>query len=44
MVRPGDVRVTIHEPIPTAGVTRRDIGEFANRVREIVPPVPSTSP
>ena len=36
MVRPGDVRVTVHDPIPTAGVTRPHIGEFVDRVREIV--------
>jgi 1-acyl-sn-glycerol-3-phosphate acyltransferase len=36
MVRPGEVRVTIHEPIPTAGVTRREIIEFGNHVRDVV--------
>ena len=36
MVRPGDVRVTVHDPIPTAGVTRPHVGEFVDRVREIV--------
>jgi 1-acyl-sn-glycerol-3-phosphate acyltransferase len=36
MVRPGSVRVTIHEPIPTAGVGREGVIEFGNRVREIV--------
>jgi len=36
MVHPGDVRVTIHEPIPTAGVTRREIIEFGNHVRDVV--------
>ena len=36
MVRPGDVRVTVHEPIPTSGVDRKDVLEFASRVREIV--------
>jgi 1-acyl-sn-glycerol-3-phosphate acyltransferase len=36
MVRPGDVRVTIHEPIPTVGVTRREVIEFGNHVREVV--------
>ena len=35
-VRPGEVRVTIHEPIPTAGVTRREIIEFGNHVRDVV--------
>ena len=28
MVRPGDVRVTIHEPIPTAGVARETVSRF----------------
>jgi 1-acyl-sn-glycerol-3-phosphate acyltransferase len=36
MVRPGDVRVTIHEPLPTADVRRQDVIEFGNRVRAIV--------
>jgi 1-acyl-sn-glycerol-3-phosphate acyltransferase len=36
MVRPGDVCVTIHEPITTAGVERGGLIEFGNRVREIV--------
>jgi 1-acyl-sn-glycerol-3-phosphate acyltransferase len=36
MVCPGDVRVAVHDPIPTAGVTRPQIGEFASSVREIV--------
>ena len=35
-VRPGDVRVTIHEPIPTAGVTRQQVIEFGNQVRDVV--------
>jgi 1-acyl-sn-glycerol-3-phosphate acyltransferase len=35
-VSPGDVRLTVHPPIPTAGVTRRQAGEFAERVRAIV--------
>jgi len=36
MVCPGDVRVVVHEPIPTIGVTRAGMTEFANRVRDIV--------
>jgi 1-acyl-sn-glycerol-3-phosphate acyltransferase len=36
MVCPGDVRVTVHEPIASAGVTRDRVVEFAGRVREIV--------
>ncbi len=35
-VRPGDVRLTIHAPIPTAGIGRGQVGEFGERVREIV--------
>jgi 1-acyl-sn-glycerol-3-phosphate acyltransferase len=36
MVCPGDVTVTIHPPIPTAGVTREDVRAFAERVRAVV--------
>lgn len=36
MVRPGQVHVTIHEPIPTAGVGREQIIDFGNRVRDVV--------
>jgi 1-acyl-sn-glycerol-3-phosphate acyltransferase len=36
MVCPGDVRVVVHDPIPTAGVSRDDVIEFAGMVREIV--------
>jgi 1-acyl-sn-glycerol-3-phosphate acyltransferase len=36
MTRPGDVTLTIHEPIPTAGVTREQARELAERVRSIV--------
>jgi 1-acyl-sn-glycerol-3-phosphate acyltransferase len=36
MVRPGDVRVIVHEPIPTAGVTRQQVIEFGNHVRDVV--------
>ena len=35
-VTPGTVRLTIHPPLATAGVTRRQIGAFAERTREIV--------
>jgi 1-acyl-sn-glycerol-3-phosphate acyltransferase len=34
--RPGDVTVTIHPPIATAGLTREDARELAERVRGIV--------
>ncbi len=36
IVRPGDIRMTIHEPIPTDGVGRDQVIAFAERVREIV--------
>ena len=36
MVCPGDVTLTIHEPIATAGATREQAMEFAERVRTIV--------
>ena len=36
MVCPGDVRVTVHEPRPTAGLSREDVIAFANAVRETV--------
>jgi 1-acyl-sn-glycerol-3-phosphate acyltransferase len=35
-VRPGDVRMTIHEPLPTAGAGRDQVMPFAERVRGIV--------
>lgn len=35
-VRPGEVRLTVHVPIPTAGVTRGQVSDFAERVREVV--------
>jgi len=47
IVRPGDVRVLIHEPIPTAGVARGDVIPFGERVRQVVvagveePPAPA---
>ena len=36
MTCPGDVTLTIHEPIPTDGITRARAREFAERVREVV--------
>jgi 1-acyl-sn-glycerol-3-phosphate acyltransferase len=36
MVCPGHVRLTVHEPIPTEGVTREALLQFAGRVRDIV--------
>ena len=36
MVCPGEVQLTIHTPIPTIGVTRGEVREFAARVREVV--------
>jgi 1-acyl-sn-glycerol-3-phosphate acyltransferase len=36
MVRPGEVRLTIHEPLPTTGVARDQVIDFSERVREIV--------
>jgi len=36
MTCPGDVDVTIHEPIPTTGMTREDARALAERVRTIV--------
>jgi 1-acyl-sn-glycerol-3-phosphate acyltransferase len=35
-VRPGTVRVTVHDPVPTAGVGREDVVALANRVRDTV--------
>jgi 1-acyl-sn-glycerol-3-phosphate acyltransferase len=49
MTCPGDVTLTVHEPIPTTGVTRGAVRELAERVREVVrrdadePPSPSAS-
>jgi 1-acyl-sn-glycerol-3-phosphate acyltransferase len=34
MVCPGEVRLTVHEPIPTAGVSRDQVMAFAERIRE----------
>jgi 1-acyl-sn-glycerol-3-phosphate acyltransferase len=36
MVCPADVRVTVHDPIPTSGVARDDVLGLAARVREAV--------
>jgi 1-acyl-sn-glycerol-3-phosphate acyltransferase len=36
MVRPGDVTLTVHRPIATAGVTRAQARDLAERVREVV--------
>ena len=35
-VRPGNVRLTVHEPIPTEGLGRQDVPVFADRVRTVV--------
>jgi 1-acyl-sn-glycerol-3-phosphate acyltransferase len=51
MVCPGDVRLTIHLPIATAGVTRAQAGDVAERARVLVrsaveepPPRPAAEP
>ena len=36
MACPGDVTITIHQPISTEGITRADTRDFAERVREVV--------
>jgi 1-acyl-sn-glycerol-3-phosphate acyltransferase len=36
MTCPGDVTITVHEPMPTEGVTRAHARDFAARVRETV--------
>jgi 1-acyl-sn-glycerol-3-phosphate acyltransferase len=36
MVSPGEVTLTVHDPLSTAGVTREAAREFADRVRAIV--------
>lgn len=38
MVCPGEVTVTVHAPLPTAGITREQAREFAGRVRAVVRP------
>lgn len=35
-VCPGEVRVTVHEPLPTSNVDRKDVLAFAARVQEVV--------
>lgn len=35
-IRPGEVRIIIHEPIPTAGLREEDRHELADRVRGII--------
>lgn len=36
LVRPGDVQVTVHAPIPTEGLRREDVHELSDRVRSRV--------
>jgi len=36
MVCPGEVRLTVHEPLPTEGVTRDQVRAFAEHVRDVV--------
>jgi 1-acyl-sn-glycerol-3-phosphate acyltransferase len=36
MVCPGEVQVTVHSPVPTAGLTRGQLNELAGMVREAV--------
>lgn len=36
LIRGGPVRLVIHEPISTVGLTQNDIGDLRDRVREIV--------
>jgi 1-acyl-sn-glycerol-3-phosphate acyltransferase len=43
MVCPGDVRLTIHEPMPTSGVNRTDVIGFGERVRKAVVSGPGES-
>lgn len=35
-VRPSNVRLTVHEPIPTEGLRREEVPAFADRVRSVV--------
>jgi hypothetical protein len=35
-VCPGEVRLTLHDPIPTDGLTREDARALAERVRAVV--------
>ena len=48
MVCPGEVQLTIHDPLTTSGLTRANVVEFAERVRQIVrddvdEPLPATA-
>ena len=36
MVRPGHVRVVVHDPIPSEGVGRENVIEFGNSVRNVI--------
>ena len=36
MTCPGDVTITIHDPVPTEGVTREQVREFTERIRTII--------
>jgi 1-acyl-sn-glycerol-3-phosphate acyltransferase len=36
MTCPGDVTITIHDPVPTEGVTREQVREFTERIRTVV--------
>jgi 1-acyl-sn-glycerol-3-phosphate acyltransferase len=36
MVCPGEVRLTIHAPVATIGVSRDEVNDFAERVRDVV--------
>ena len=36
MTCPGDVTITIHDPISTDGITRAQARDFSERVREVV--------
>lgn len=35
-IRPGHVRVVIHKPISTAGLTVNDVGDLSKRVRDVI--------
>ena len=37
MVRPAEVTLTMHPPLPTAGVPRTEVLAFAERVRSVLP-------
>jgi len=36
MVRPGHVRIIVHDPLPSAGVSRTGVIELGNHVRDVV--------